>query len=118
MSTNQPSGGEWILPIIVFGGGFLLLGYLNNFNRQSQPSTNSAPKIYAPPASQDGTNFNDVLRETIRQSGETTRSMMQPQQFTQPDFSQPQLQQPRQSQTRCVTGQDFLGRIVTQCEEY
>jgi hypothetical protein len=117
MSTNQSNSGGCILPIIVFGGGFWLLGFLNNYNRQFQPSTNSAPSTYAPPASQNGTNYNDVLRETVRQSGETTRSMMQPQQYAQPDFSQLQLQQPSQSQTQCITGQDYLGRIVTQCEQ-
>jgi hypothetical protein len=102
--------------VITFGGIFLF-SFLSNLVKQLPQSGNSVSPTFAPPSSQNGTNSNDVLQETIRQTGETTRMMLQPQQFTQPNFPRLQLQQPSQSQTQCVTGQDSLGRIVTQCNQ-
>ena len=105
----------WTAVVILFYFCYLIGAAKRNNIQQS-------PIIMGAPQQNNGTNFNDILREQIRQSGATTRQVLQPQQFqtfdpskvqgiTPPMQQQPQIQQP----TNCVYSTDINGNIIQRC---
>jgi hypothetical protein len=117
MAANGGSSNAFMQCLLLLGGMYLCLLLVNSMNRQLQ-LRNSPGTPAASPTRQGGGSASDgVMQEALRQSGQTTREMMKPQQFSIPDFSQVQGPQSTPSQTECISGYDFLGRVVTQCNQ-
>ena len=99
----------WMVLGVIFYFCYLIGASKRNNIQQS-------PVIMGAPQQNNGTNFNDIIREQIRQSGETTRQILQPQQLPTFDPSKVQGIYPQeQEQHQCVYSRDIYGNLIQTC---